>query len=119
MRPIVGVLDSSRASEMTSALLEAVVEEGQSDDHRHHRNRGDGHARTDHFLRMARAVKLLGADCALSGINPNVARTICTWASTSPASVVPHAARGAARHVKSRARRKPVVAPPRKEPTPP
>jgi rsbT co-antagonist protein RsbR len=31
---------------------------------------------TDHFLRMARAVKLLGSHCALSGIHPNVARTI-------------------------------------------
>jgi len=75
--PIVGVLDSSRASEMTAALLNAVV---------------DTRARlaiiditgieamdtqaTDHFLRMARAIRLLGSDCALSGIHPNVARTI-------------------------------------------
>ncbi len=75
--PIVGVLDSSRASEMTGALLTSVVAskarlaiiditgiEAM-----------DTQA-TDHFLRMARAVKLLGADCALSGIHPNVARTI-------------------------------------------
>jgi rsbT co-antagonist protein RsbR len=75
--PIVGVLDSSRASEMTSALLETVVA---------------SKARlaiiditgieamdtqtADHFLRMARSVKLLGSECALSGIHPNVARTI-------------------------------------------
>jgi rsbT co-antagonist protein RsbR len=75
--PIVGVLDSARASEMTSALLHTVVDtkaklaiiditgiEAM-----------DTQA-TDHFLRMARAVKLLGADCTLSGIHPNVARTI-------------------------------------------
>jgi rsbT co-antagonist protein RsbR len=31
---------------------------------------------TDHFLRMAHAVKLMGSHCALSGIHPNVARTI-------------------------------------------
>jgi len=75
--PIVGVLDSSRASEMTGALLSSVVAskarlaiiditgiEAM-----------DTQA-TDHFLRMARAVKLLGSDCALSGIHPNVARTI-------------------------------------------
>jgi rsbT co-antagonist protein RsbR len=31
---------------------------------------------TDHFLRMARAVRLLGAECVLSGVNPNVARTV-------------------------------------------
>lgn len=75
--PIVGVLDSGRAAEMTSALLSHVV--------------GTKAAlaiiditgieamdtqATDHFLRMARAVKLLGSHCALSGIHPNVARTI-------------------------------------------
>jgi rsbT co-antagonist protein RsbR len=75
--PIVGVLDSSRASEMTSALLNSVVQvkarlaiiditgiEAM-----------DTQA-TDHFLRMARAVRLLGSECTLSGIHPNVARTI-------------------------------------------
>lgn len=75
--PIVGVLDSARASEMTSALLNAVVEKKarfsiiditgiEVMDTR----------ATDHFLRMARAVRLLGAECGLSGVNPNVARTI-------------------------------------------
>ena len=75
--PIVGVLDSGRAAEMTSALLSNVVVTKASlaiiditgieamDTQA-----------TDHFLRMARAVKLLGSQCALSGIHPNVARTI-------------------------------------------
>jgi len=27
-------------------------------------------------LRMARAIRLLGSECALSGVHPNVARTI-------------------------------------------
>lgn len=75
--PIVGVLDSGRAAEMTSALLDNVVSSKASlaiiditgieamDTQA-----------TDHFLRMARAVKLLGSQCALSGIHPNVARTI-------------------------------------------
>ena len=75
--PIVGVLDSVRASEMTSALLNTVVETKASlaiiditgieamDTQA-----------TDHFLRMARAIRLLGAECALSGVHPNVARTI-------------------------------------------
>jgi rsbT co-antagonist protein RsbR len=31
---------------------------------------------TDHFLRMARAVRLLGAECVLSGVNPIVASGI-------------------------------------------
>jgi rsbT co-antagonist protein RsbR len=75
--PIVGILDSSRASDMTSALLNAVVEKkamftiiditgiDAMDT-----------GATDHFLRMARAVRLLGAECVLSGVNPNVARTV-------------------------------------------
>jgi rsbT co-antagonist protein RsbR len=75
--PIVGVIDSSRAAEMTSALLSTVVEKTvrftiiditgiEAMDTR----------ATDHFLRMARSVRLLGAECVLSGINPNVARSI-------------------------------------------
>lgn len=75
--PVVGVLDSMRASEVTTALLTAVVVkkaqhviidvtgvevmDTQS---------------TDHFLRIARSVTLLGASCSLSGMHPNVARTI-------------------------------------------
>jgi rsbT co-antagonist protein RsbR len=75
--PIVGVLDSSRASEMTNALLTSVVES------KAHLAIIDitgieamDTQTTDHFLRMARAVKLLGSKCALSGIRPNVARTM-------------------------------------------
>jgi rsbT co-antagonist protein RsbR len=75
--PIVGILDSGRASEMTSALLNAVVEKKalftiiditgiEAMDT----------GATDHFLRMARSVRLLGAECVLSGVNPNVARTV-------------------------------------------
>jgi rsbT co-antagonist protein RsbR len=75
--PIVGVLDSARAAEMTSALLHTVVQTKASlaiiditgieamDTQA-----------TDHFLRMARAIRLLGSECALSGVHPNVARTI-------------------------------------------
>ncbi len=75
--PIVGVMDTTRSAEMTDALLRAVV---------------DRSARcaiiditgidvmdtgtADHFVRMAKAVKLLGADCVLTGINPHIARTL-------------------------------------------
>lgn len=75
--PIVGVLDSVRAANITTALMETVV-----------RNKAryaiidltgievmDTQS-ADHFLRMARSVTLLGAKCALSGIHPNIARTI-------------------------------------------
>jgi rsbT co-antagonist protein RsbR len=30
----------------------------------------------DHFLRMSRAVRLLGARCMLSGVNPTIAQTM-------------------------------------------
>ena len=75
--PIVGVLDSARAADITAGLLSAIV------------NKKARYAiidltgieimdtqSADHFLRMARAVGLLGARCALSGIHPTIARTI-------------------------------------------
>ena len=30
----------------------------------------------DHFIRMAKAVRLLGAECMLTGINPQIAQTV-------------------------------------------
>jgi rsbT co-antagonist protein RsbR len=75
--PVVGVMDTARSAEMTQALLRAVVEM---------RTRcciiditgievmDTGTA--DHFMRMARAVRLLGAECMLTGINPHIAQTI-------------------------------------------
>ena len=75
--PVVGVIDSHRSGEMTESLLQAVVEK---------------HAEcviiditgievmdtrtADHFLRMARSVRLLGAQCVLTGINPAIAQTV-------------------------------------------
>jgi rsbT co-antagonist protein RsbR len=75
--PIVGVLDSTRAADVTSTLLGAVVEKKA----RHVIIDVTGievmdTGCTDHFLRIARAVTLLGARCSLSGMHPNVARTI-------------------------------------------
>jgi rsbT co-antagonist protein RsbR len=75
--PVIGVLDSSRSSEMMETLLRAVVEKKarytiiditgiQVMDT----------ATADHFIRMAKAVRLIGADCALTGINPSIAQTI-------------------------------------------
>jgi rsbT co-antagonist protein RsbR len=75
--PIVGVLDSTRATEMTSTLLNAIVEKRAPlailditgidvmDT-----------STADHFMRMARSVQLLGAKCVLSGVRPNIALTI-------------------------------------------
>jgi rsbT co-antagonist protein RsbR len=75
--PVVGVLDSTRSAEMTEALLSAIVEkkaECAIIDITGIQVMDTGTA--DHFLRMARAVRLLGADCMLTGINPAIAQTI-------------------------------------------
>jgi rsbT co-antagonist protein RsbR len=75
--PIVGIMDSSRSADMTDALLRAVVAT---------RARAtiiditgievmDTHT-ADHFIRMAKAVRLLGAECVLTGINPQIAQTV-------------------------------------------
>jgi rsbT co-antagonist protein RsbR len=75
--PIVGVLDSERSSELSEAVLTSVVEKA---------------ARcviiditgidvmdtqtADYFVRMARAVRLLGARCLVTGVNPAIAGTV-------------------------------------------
>jgi rsbT co-antagonist protein RsbR len=75
--PVVGIMDSGRSADMTDALLRAVV---------------GTRARcaiiditgievmdtstADHFIRMAKAVQLLGASCVLTGINPQIAQTL-------------------------------------------
>ena len=75
--PIVGVLDSARATDLTSTLLHTITQKKAPftiiditgievmDT-----------STADHFIRMARSVGLLGAKCVLSGIRPNIARTI-------------------------------------------
>lgn len=75
--PVVGVIDTVRSSEMTDAVLNAIVE---------HSSRfviiditgiEVMDTRTaDHFMRMARAVQLLGSECALSGVSPAIAQTL-------------------------------------------
>lgn len=75
--PIVGIMDSARTAEMARTLLNTIVQTKatlallditgiQIMDTRV----------VDHFLRMARAVRLLGARCVLSGVHPNVSQTI-------------------------------------------
>lgn len=75
--PVVGVFDAARSSEMTEAMLKAIVDKEatciiiditgiQVMDTQ----------TADHFLRMAKAVRLLGSDCVLAGVNPSIASTI-------------------------------------------
>jgi rsbT co-antagonist protein RsbR len=75
--PVVGIMDSSRSADMTDALLRAVVST---------RARCTiiditgievmDTSTADHFLRMAKAVQLLGATCVLTGLNPQIAQTL-------------------------------------------
>ncbi len=75
--PVVGVMDSTRSADMTDALLRAVVAT---------RARCTiiditgievmDTSTADHFLRMAKAVQLLGAACVLTGLNPQIAQTL-------------------------------------------
>ncbi len=75
--PVVGVMDTARSAEMTQALLQAIVEMNAKSciiDITGIEVMDTGTA--DHFMRMARAVALLGARCTLTGINPHIAQTI-------------------------------------------
>lgn len=75
--PVIGVMDSARSAEMTQTLLHSVVSKQAAyiivditgiemmDT-----------ATADHFIRMAKSVQLLGAECVLTGINPTIAQTI-------------------------------------------
>jgi rsbT co-antagonist protein RsbR len=75
--PIVGVMDTTRSAEMTDSLLKTVVERSARCaiiDITGIDVMDTGTA--DHFIRMAKAVQLLGAECVLTGINPHIARTL-------------------------------------------
>lgn len=75
--PVVGVMDTARSSEMTSSLLEAVVEKQTRCTIIDITGIDVMDTRTvDHFMRMASAVRLLGAECVLTGVNPHIAQTV-------------------------------------------
>lgn len=75
--PVVGIMDTTRSAEMTDALLRAVADKKAKCaiiDITGIEVMDTGTA--DHFMRMARAVRLLGAECFLTGISPAIAQTI-------------------------------------------
>lgn len=75
--PVVGIMDTVRSAEMTSNLLQAVVEKKTRCTIIDITGIDVMDTRTvDHFMRMARAVRLLGAECVLTGINPHIAQTV-------------------------------------------
>jgi len=74
---VVGVLDTVRSTEMTGVLLQAIVDKKARYAIIDITGIEVMDTRTvDHFMRMARAVRLLGAECALTGINPHIAQTV-------------------------------------------
>lgn len=75
--PIVGILDASRSVDMTNRLLAAVVQT------RAHAVILDvtglevmDTGTTDQFVKMAMAVRLLGAQAIVTGISPEIAQTL-------------------------------------------
>jgi len=75
--PVVGVMDTARSAEMTSALLTTIVEKGSRYAIIDITGIDVMDTRTvDHFIRMAKAIRLLGAECALTGLNPHIAQTV-------------------------------------------
>lgn len=75
--PVVGVIDTIRSAEMTGELLEAIttketrcaiiditgIEVMDT-------------STAEHFIRMAKSARLLGAECVITGLNPTIAQTI-------------------------------------------
>jgi len=97
--PVVGVLDSSRSADMTDALLRAIVERRARCsiiDITGIEVMDTGTA--DHFIRMAKAVRLLGAECVLTGLNPGIAQTIVDMG-VDMAGVVTHRSLRDALHI--------------------
>jgi rsbT co-antagonist protein RsbR len=75
--PVVGVMDTARSAEMTNALLTTIVEKGSRYAIIDITGIDVMDTRTvDHFIRMAKAIRLLGAECALTGLNPHIAQTV-------------------------------------------
>jgi len=75
--PVVGVMDTARSAEMTNALLEAIVDKKTRYAIVDITGIEVMDTRTvDHFMRMAKSIRLLGAECALTGISRHIAQTV-------------------------------------------
>jgi rsbT co-antagonist protein RsbR len=75
--PVIGVVDSRRTEEMMESLLTRVVETQSKSVIIDITGVDVVDTKTaDHFLKMVKAVRLLGADCIITGISPDIAQTI-------------------------------------------
>ncbi|HVJ90858.1 MAG TPA: STAS domain-containing protein [Labilithrix sp.] len=77
--PVVGVMDTTRSAEMMDSLLNAiVVKEARCAIIDITGIQVMDTATSEHFIRTARAVRLLGTECILTGINSTIAVTMQT-----------------------------------------
>jgi rsbT co-antagonist protein RsbR len=75
--PVIGTVDTARSAEMMDKLLERVVQDQATHVIIDITGVAMLDTRTaDHFLRMGKAVRLLGAECFLTGISPHIAQTL-------------------------------------------
>ncbi len=75
--PVVGIVDTQRSAEMSAALLDAIVARQVKVAIVDLTGVDVIDTKTaDHFLKMTRSVRLLGAECILTGIKPAVAQTL-------------------------------------------
>jgi rsbT co-antagonist protein RsbR len=75
--PVVGVVDSARSAQMTDVLLQSLAERRAQCAIIDITGIEVMDTRTvDHFARMARTVRLLGATCILTGVSPHIAHTM-------------------------------------------
>jgi rsbT co-antagonist protein RsbR len=75
--PVIGAVDTERSGDMMDALLNKVVSEQATHVVIDITGISVLDTRTaDHFIRMAKAVRLLGASCYITGISPPIAQTL-------------------------------------------
>ena len=75
--PMIGTLDSARTQVVMETLLQRIVETGSEPrHHRHHRRADRGHAGGPAPAEDGGRARLMGADCIISGIRPQIAQTI-------------------------------------------
>ena len=77
--PVLGAVDPDRGEQMTSTLVERIARDGVRCAIVDLTGVDTVDTRTAQiFVRMARATKLLGSDCLITGVRPEVAQTLTT-----------------------------------------
>ena len=77
--PIIGVLDTERARQLTEQLLVGDPHPpGEGGRHRHHRAPDVDEAVANHLVRTVDASRLMGASVIITGLSPEIAQTLVT-----------------------------------------